>query len=108
MAKGVIAKINSQNLFKLLNMEPLQAYCSAIFFSDTLSEMALNFSDIEQKIQTMFEKCPKKKTQMDKQTFSTCQSIYMLSLWSLWHACTMIIGGWEWCLVRMLISKMLK
>ena len=44
-------------------MEPPQAHGCAIskVFSDTLSEMAPNISDIEQKIRTMSEKCPKKK-----------------------------------------------
>ena len=60
VAKGLVAKKNSQNLFKLMSIEPSQAYCCAIskIFADTLCEMAPNISDIEQKIRTMY-KCPK-------------------------------------------------
>ena len=45
-------------LVKLMSMEPPQAYRCAIskIFSDTLSEMAPNISDIEQKTRTMSEK----------------------------------------------------
>ena len=41
-----------------MSMEPPQAYCCATtnIFSDTLSEMATNNSDIEQRIRTMSEK----------------------------------------------------
>ena len=49
-----------------MSMEPPQVYCCVIskIFSDTLSEMAPNILDIEQKIRTMPEKKTKKKHSM--------------------------------------------
>ena len=57
---GLVAKRKSQNFSLKVNEygAATQAYCCAIskIFLDTLSEMAPNTSDIEQKIRTMSEK----------------------------------------------------
>ena len=48
-----------------MSVEPSQGYCCATSknFLDTLFEMALNISDIEQKIRDNIRKKKKKKTQ---------------------------------------------
>ena len=63
---GLVAKRNSQNFgkFNEHGAATCPCNCRAISksFSDTLSEMTSNISDIKQKIRTMSEKCPKKNT----------------------------------------------
>ena len=84
---GLVAKRNSQNFSKFNEHGAATCLCNcraiSESFLDTLSEMTPNISDIKQKIQTMSEKCPKKKkkkTQLytNYNRLLVCQNIYSL------------------------------